>query len=195
MPKFKNRVGERYGRLLVTSHAGKDARNKHLWLCKCDCGNEKVVVSGNLSSGKSKSCGCLLSEFLKRKGNQYGLYENREHAILKVQYSHLKRRNNKIDSNAKCITFEKFYTLSKSKCHYCGLEHSKTLLDRTNETKGAKPLSDTIVCVNGIDRVDNSKGYVEDNVVPCCKYCNTAKNTMSRDEFFKWIKRVYEYNY
>ena len=75
------------------------------------------------------------------------------------------------------------------------MEHSKTLLDRTNETKGTKLLSDTIVCVNGIDRVDSSKGYVEDNVVSCCKYCNTAKNTMSRDEFFKWIKRVYEYNY
>ena len=44
MPKFKNRVGERYGRLLVTSHAGKDARNKHLWLCKCDCGNDSDEI-------------------------------------------------------------------------------------------------------------------------------------------------------
>lgn len=191
MGKFLNRIGLKYGRLTVICHKGKNGKNVHLWECVCDCGNKKVVSSNNLSSNKSKSCGCLKTEFLKKKGNQYGLYEDREHAILKVQYSHLKRRNNKIDSNTKCITFEKFYTLSKSKCHYCGLEHSKTLLDRTNETKGTKLLSDTIVCVNGIDRVDSSKGYVEDNVVPCCKYCNTAKNTMNDSEFREWIKKIY----
>ena len=72
MPSFKNRIGEKYGRLTVTGYAGKDNRNKHLWNCKCICGNEKVVVSDNLSSGKTKSCGCLLIEFLKRRGNQYG---------------------------------------------------------------------------------------------------------------------------
>ena len=66
MPSFKNRIGEKYGRLTVTGYAGKDNRNKHLWNCECICGNEKVVVSDNLSSGKSKSCGCLLIEFLKR---------------------------------------------------------------------------------------------------------------------------------
>lgn len=65
---FKNRVGDRYGRLLVVSHSGKDKRNKHLWLCKCDCGNEKIIVSDNLSSGKSNSCGCLKSEFLANSG-------------------------------------------------------------------------------------------------------------------------------
>ena len=30
-----------------------------MWLCKCDCGNEAVVPSQSLLSGKSKSCGCL----------------------------------------------------------------------------------------------------------------------------------------
>ena len=93
MPRFKDRTNDKHGRLTVISHAGKDHRNKHLWLCLCDCGNEKIVVSDNLSSGKSNSCGCLKAEFLARKGNQYGLYEDREVALLKVQNSHLKRRD------------------------------------------------------------------------------------------------------
>lgn len=67
MPRFKDRTGDKYGRLTVLSHAGKDHRNKHLWLCMCDCGNKKVVASDNLSSGKSNSCGCLKAEFLARK--------------------------------------------------------------------------------------------------------------------------------
>ena len=195
MAKFKNRVGERYGRLLVTSHAGKDARNKHLWLCKCDCGNEKVVVSDNLSSGKSKSCGCLLREFLKRKGNQYGLYEDRQEAMLKVQYSHLKRRHTKNNMVGVVIDYEKFKKLSKSKCKYCGTEYSKVIEDRLNESKSQKRLSEEILKINGIDRLDSNIGYTNENSVACCKTCNFAKNTLSESEFYLWIKKIYEYNF
>ena len=195
MAKFKNRVGERYGILLVTSHAGKDARNKHLWLCKCDCGNEKVVVSDNLSSGKSKSCGCLLSEFLKRKGNQYGLYEDRQEAMLKVQYSHLKRRHTKNNMVGVVIDYEKFKKLSKSKCKYCGTEYSKVIEDRLNESKSQKKLSEEILKINGIDRLDSNIGYTNENSVTCCKTCNFAKNTLSESEFYSWIKKIYEYNF
>lgn len=193
MARFLDRVGMRYGRLEVIEHKGKDHRDKHLWLCKCDCGNEKVVVADNLSSGKSKSCGCLKREFLSRKGNQFGLFEDRVEAILKVQYSHLKRRNLKFGGDI--LSFDEFKNKSLSKCNYCGLEYSKILEDRLNETKNGKKLSDTIIKVNGLDRLDSNKGYSSENTVACCKYCNTAKNTMSVDEFKEWIKRVYEYNF
>jgi len=43
MPRFKDRTNDNYGRLSVIKHAGKDSRGKHLWLCKCSCGNEKLV--------------------------------------------------------------------------------------------------------------------------------------------------------
>ena len=194
MPKFRDRINERYGRLLVVSHAGKDYRNKHLWKCVCDCGNEKIVVSDNLSSGKSKSCGCLKKEFLSRSGNQYGLYTNRVDAILKVQYSHLKRRHKKI-TDSDCIDFELFKHLSQKECFYCGLTHSRELCDRTNESKSGKLLSNTVVKCNGIDRFDSSRGYTKGNVCACCKYCNTAKNTMSVVEFMNFIERVYGYNF
>ena len=194
MPRFLDRTNIRYGRLLVVKYAGKDKRNKHLWLCKCDCGNEPVVVGDNLSSRKSKSCGCLKREFLARNGNQYGLYEDREIALLKVQYSHLKRRNRKMGF-IDIIDFDTFKSLSKSHCKYCGLEYSKEIEDRLNESKRSKRLSDYILKCNGIDRVDSNKGYTKDNSVTCCKYCNFAKHTMSEHDFYKWIKRVYEYNF
>lgn len=194
MPRFKDRTGDRHGRLIVISHAGKDHRNKHLWLCLCDCGNEKVVVSDNLSSGKSNSCGCLKTEFLAQKGNQYGIYEDREKALLKVQYSHLKRRN-KNKGFSDTISLEVFSILSKSPCKYCGIEYSKEIEDRLNESKKQKRLSEHILRCNGIDRIDSSKGYTVENSVSCCKHCNTAKNTMSEIDFLKWIKRVYDFNF
>jgi hypothetical protein len=160
----------------------------------CSCGNEKVVLSDNLSSGKSNSCGCLKTEVLERKGNQYGIYKDREKALLKVQYSHLKRRD-KNKGFTGTISLEVFSLLSKSPCKYCGLEYSKEIEDRLSESKRQKRLSDHVLKCNGIDRIDSSKGYTVENSVACCKYCNIAKNTMTEGEFFNWIKRVYKFNF
>jgi len=43
---------------------------------------------------------------------------------------------------------------------------------------------------NGIDRVDNARGYVEDNVVTCCEMCNLAKRDCTRQQFEAWAIRV-----
>lgn len=45
---------------------------------------------------------------------------------------------------------------------------------------------------NGIDRINNNKGYTQKNCLPCCKVCNFAKNTMKYKEFISWSKRLYE---
>lgn len=195
MGAFLDRTGLKYGRLTVIKHSGKDKRKKHLWLCKCECGNEKVVVSDNLSSGKSNSCGCLKAEFLANSGFQFRGIEDREDAVLKVQYSHLKRRHKKLDTQNTAIDFTTFKNISKSNCKYCGLEYSKEIEDRLSERSDGKKLSDCIVKINGIDRVDSSIGYTKENSVPCCKYCNFAKHTMSENDFYKWIRMVYEYNF
>ena len=45
---------------------------------------------------------------------------------------------------------------------------------------------------NGIDRIDNTKGYLSDNCVSCCSHCNTAKMQMTYEDFRKWVTAVYE---
>jgi len=52
-------TGQRFGRLIALSPAGKDERRRSLWLCRCDCGVEKVLALTNLRTGQVKSCGCL----------------------------------------------------------------------------------------------------------------------------------------
>jgi hypothetical protein len=46
---------------------------------------------------------------------------------------------------------------------------------------------------NGVDRVDSSKGYVKENVVPCCKWCNIAKGNKSAAEFKEHIFKMYRH--
>lgn len=43
----------------------------------------------------------------------------------------------------------------------------------------------------GLDREDNTLGYLYSNLVPCCKVCNRAKSTMTRAEFLTWIGRAH----
>lgn len=60
-------AGQRFGRWSVMRVAGKDKRGGTLWLCRCDCGNEKAVVAASLRSGNSTSCGCRHMEITRQR--------------------------------------------------------------------------------------------------------------------------------
>lgn len=62
MPRKKDLTGQKFGRLTVIKQDGKYKNGARLWICKCECGNEKRVAGTHLVSGKIKSCGCLLIE-------------------------------------------------------------------------------------------------------------------------------------
>ena len=63
-----NRLGVRYGRLVVIESAGRASDGHLLWKCKCDCGTVCLVMSNNFRSGLTgtRSCGCLRSEVSSR---------------------------------------------------------------------------------------------------------------------------------
>lgn len=46
----------------------------------------------------------------------------------------------------------------------------------------------------GIDRINNSNGYILSNCAPCCFTCNSAKGVMSTEQFMQWIKQVYNFS-
>ena len=61
-------TGQRFGRLTVIKDNGKRGKDGTImWLCKCDCGNTKNVRTSNLTSGKTKSCGCLKRELVSEQ--------------------------------------------------------------------------------------------------------------------------------
>lgn len=61
------------------------------------------------------------------------------------------------------LSLEEFGKLVSQNCYYCGIKGDKYLL--------------------GIDRVDNSKGYIQNNVVTCCTKCNNMKNSLTESTF------------
>jgi hypothetical protein len=79
MPKRINRLGHRYGRLLVTGLVGSQGHGVQ-WECRCDCGIVVVKVGSDL--GKVRSCGCLHAEVAAENMRNYdrrGRTPNRRH--------------------------------------------------------------------------------------------------------------------
>lgn len=60
MAFFKDKTGEKYGRLTILSLHSRGIHNK--WNCICECGNQSVVKYDSLRRGATKSCGCLRNE-------------------------------------------------------------------------------------------------------------------------------------
>jgi hypothetical protein len=72
-----NLTGKRFGRWKVLAlHPERDRTSGVLWLCRCDCGIERVVSRHALRTGDSKSCGCLRREMSKRP-KKHGLSDSR----------------------------------------------------------------------------------------------------------------------
>lgn len=58
MPNKIDLSGMKFGRLTAISTYPSNGKCTR-WICKCECGNTKVVQLGKLRSGNTKSCGCL----------------------------------------------------------------------------------------------------------------------------------------
>ena len=68
-------VGHRYGRLTVIRRV-ENKGERTCWLCRCDCGTEKVVEGNSLRRGLSRSCGCLNRDHaIGLRGQQRGMFK------------------------------------------------------------------------------------------------------------------------
>ncbi len=60
---FLDLTGQIFDRLTVLTFQGKLGKTRRVhWLCKCECGNEKITSTDSLRSGRVRSCGCLQTE-------------------------------------------------------------------------------------------------------------------------------------
>lgn len=77
--KIQDLTGKRFTRLTVISFHGVGSRGRY-WLCKCDCGNEKITNTYSLTSNHCKSCGCLQIDKIREQG-----FRNATHGCNRVK--------------------------------------------------------------------------------------------------------------
>ena len=160
--------GKKYGDLTALYPVKSGVIRGVQWLCRCVCGKDAVVFGGHLRSGKRVSCGCRSERYIHETGiNRVFSRYKRTAYLRKKQFN---------------LTREDFSGLVLNKCFYCGIEPSQVLKRfKTNKIQ---------LLYNGIDRIDSSKGYIINNCVSCCRYCNQSKSDLSLNHWMDHIKRI-----
>lgn len=84
-----NLIGKKFTRYTVLKmHHERAKCGAVLWVCRCDCGNERLVIAQNLIRGNSKSCGCLCRENTSKANSTHRLTK---HPVYKSWASMKKR--------------------------------------------------------------------------------------------------------
>lgn len=161
MVKFEDLTGQKFGRLTVIIIKDRVKGERIKWLCKCDCGIEKFIATGDLKSGDSKSCGCLKSENTIKRSTTHG---------------HSKR--NSLSSEYSIWVNMKTRCYNKNNINYKnygnrGIIVCKRWLDNFDnffEDMGFKPKGCTL------DRVNNDKEYSKEN----CRWATIHQQCANR---------------
>lgn len=183
-------AGVRFDRLLVQKKdEEKSLSSKQTWwICLCDCGRHKSIRACSLKNRTTRSCGCLNKEIFtrnmaelpadKRGTNYLGEGVSKRNVIYNLYRTRAKNKDLEF-----LLSKEDFFRLIENNCYYCNSKPSQIISCGTKKD---------ILVYNGIDRQDNAVGYIKENCVSCCKYCNTAKNDRQLNEFQLWAKNLYE---
>lgn len=140
-------IGQKFTRLTVVKFDGMNKWKQRLWLCVCSCGKKKSIVSYQLSSGGTKSCGCLQKEIVTNKN---------------IKHNHARRKER-----------SRTYTTWTSMIQRCGDQNcidypiygGRGIIVCKRWQKFVNFLKDMGEIPSGfqLDRVDNNRGYDKSN--------------------------------
>jgi len=176
---FLDLGGQRFGRLMVLELDHISKTQGAYWRCLCDCENVKSIRASSLKSNKTTSCGCYNKE-QATKSSRIEFGKASKNILYRRYKSNAKKRN--LEFN---LSREFFDKITQQNCFYCGREPFYAI-------KSTRNTGDYVY--TGIDRIDSSNGYTEQNVIPSCGLCNQAKSSKTQQDFLLWVKRVYEHS-
>lgn len=141
--KYIDRTGEVYNYYTIISF-DKRHKDQIFWNCQCKCGEIKSIPYNSLSSGNTKSCGCLQKELLKERMTTHGYTGSSEYST----WQHMVGRCN----NPKEAGYEMYGEVGITVCNEW-LKFENFIKDM-----GDKPTAE-----HTIDRIDGTKGYYKEN--------------------------------
>ena len=186
-------VGQQYNYVTIKKIVGytleqidlknnRNGKKRTVYECECSCGNIFKARGKDIESQKIKSCGCYHQITSSIMGSK-NIKEPGLSGINAAFNSYLKSAE--IRGYNFELTKEQFRELTLQNCFYCNAEPKLTPPSRSGYSQNGRTL------FNGLDRINNSKGYTLLNVVPCCKECNYSKSKRNFDDFINHIERIY----
>lgn len=159
MPRAKNIVGDRFNRWTVISRAENWRGVAAQWLCRCDCGTERIVLGASLRSGHSTSCGCAMKELAPTRRMTHGKSKTTTYKIWSGMHDRCRNPNSRW-----------FHCYGGKGIRVC---ESWSSFENFVADMGERPAG------LSIERLDSSKDYSPANCVwatPKAQSRNTSRN-------------------
>jgi len=154
-----------------------NTNNRKSYKVKCKCSAIFITTGQRLRHKDFKGCPKCSLKSRPQSSKKYTQIE------YNFKYRILERvKGTDITVN---ITPDTWFKVASGNCAYCG---ASPIPLKRSARNGETPL-----VLNGIDRMDSRKGYIDDNIVACCTTCNVMKSSLSKKEFIEHIGKIYEH--
>ena len=149
-------TGQKFGRLTVISFSHMDISISK-WLCKCECGTERILIGSSLKNGTTKSCGCLRKERITSSLTIHDKSRTSIHNLWVAMRQKCDNKNNKyyVDNGGRGIKV-------------CDRWH---IFENFYEDMGDKPTD-----IHMLSRLDNNGDFSSDN----CKWISLEEHVKNR---------------
>ena len=168
MNKFIDLTGNIYTKLTVLARVDNNKHGQSMWLCRCECGNTKIVRQSHILSGNTKSCGCFYKERIHEIHLKHGHNKKKHTSSTYKSWSELIQRC----TNPNNKRYERYMGRGITVCTRW-LNSFENFL----EDMGERPSKD-----HSIDRIDNDGNYEPSN----CRW-TTYKEQNSNQRSNVWM--------
>jgi hypothetical protein len=168
-------TGRVFGRLTVLSEVQRRTiKGCRRWTCTCSCGRTIQVRSRNLQHGTRTCCGCA------RTTRLYSRKPDRDVLVARMRNTYTNNARNRGYSFH--LADSDIARIIGQDCHYCGAPP-------TPHTSKSHRIVRTLF-YNGMDRMDNTRGYTVRNTVACCSRCNYMKSSTAYHDFIDAARAI-----
>ena len=159
MRKTVDLTGQKFGKLTVCDRRWCENNKRNLWYCKCECGNTVMVPTSALSSGRTKSCGCLRKTVASAKHKLHGMSTSRQYRIW-----------NAMKERCQCTTNKQYKDYGERGIVVC--DEWKDSFESFYDWAMSNGYADHLT----LDRIDTNGNYCPDN----CRWSTSKEQNSNK---------------